>query len=112
MTTRTIYTGDLERPLVIELADDDGPIDVTQPGTTVRVIGRQDGAYIFTRTNPDITTESDGTTSTVTMPWQTGDTDTAGRIEIEVKIDWAGSRPQTIRPRDDVLVIEDFGGVA
>lgn len=99
--------GDLNPPLKLTLSGSD-PVDVT--GRPVRIIGRQNGELLFDRA-PDLV-EIVGNVSIVTMNWQTGDTDTLGRIRLEVEVNWYPDNPQTfpVEKYKDVLVVGSVEG--
>lgn len=84
-----IKVGDLEPDLTITCTSNGAAVDLTA-ASSVQVVGRAEGATVplFTRT---VTGNASGV---VTMAWQAGDTDTVGRILIEVLVTWPGSKPQ------------------
>lgn len=99
-----MFTGDLEPDLQIILSART-PVDATT-ATSVKIVGRRDGTIIFDRAATSVTAVGD--TSVVTMAWVAGDTDTPGRITIEVEVVWPGARPQTFQPQGGVQVDRDF----
>jgi hypothetical protein len=82
--------GDLEPDLVISCRGADGTTPDLTTATSVQVVARLEGAStaLFTR---NATGDADGN---VTMAWQAGDTDTVGRMLIEVRVTWPGSKPE------------------
>lgn len=97
-----IYRGDLKPDLVITCLDGDAPVDLTV-ATSVSVIGVRDGVVLFNRAATSSTA-----LGVVTMLWQSGDTNLAGVIEVEVQVTWSGAKPQTFRPPDVVTVAPDL----
>lgn len=96
-----LYRNDLKPDLVVTLTDGGTPINLTT-ATSVRVIGVKSGATLFNRTTT-------GTSAgVVTMPWEVGDTDEAGRIYVEVEVTWPGNKPQTFRPHEVVDIVADY----
>lgn len=78
--TLEIKRGDTLPPLTITLTDD-GAVDLTA-AQSIRVIGTRAGVEVFDRT---ATGDAAGV---VVMDFQTGDTDTVGRILVEVEVTW------------------------
>ena len=104
-----IYTGDLEPALEITLSDKDGADFDATDATAIRIIGTLGATEVFDRAPTSITHV--GLTTVLTMNWQTGDTDTAGRVKLEVEVMWPGDRPQTIRPAGIVTISTDHDAV-
>ena len=96
-----MYRGDLKPDLEVVLTDDGLPIDLT-PTDNINVIGMQNREVLFTR--PGFGSAA----GLVTMQWEPGDTDTAGRIDIEVEVIWPGGKPQTFRPTGAVEIAPDY----
>lgn len=84
-----IKQGDLTPNLVITCTDNGVAKDLTT-ASTVEVVCRRDGstAVLWTRA------ASGNASGQVTYTWQTGDTDTTGRLLFEVLVTWPGSKPQ------------------
>lgn len=84
-----IKKGDLLPSLSITCTSNGAVVDLTT-ATSVVVVARREGAgtVLFSRA---ATGDANGV---VTMPWVAGDTDTVGRINIEVLVTWPGSKPQ------------------
>lgn len=100
-----MYTGDLKPDLRVTLSDDAGSaVDITTASVLIK--GRQNGALLFSRA--PASTSIVGLTSVVTMLWQATDTDTVGRIEVEVEVTWPVGKPQTFRCGEVVEVEDDF----
>jgi hypothetical protein len=96
-----MYTDNLEPALVITLFDaaKRNPQDVnTTTASSIKVIGTRDQTIVFDHSVTPASTSHVGRTSIVTMPWVSGDTDTEGRIDIEVEVTWPGSRLESFRP--------------
>lgn len=81
--------GDLKPSLSITCTSDGAVVDLTT-ATSITVVARREGAstVLFSRA---ATGDAQGV---VTMAWEAGDTDTEGRINIEVLVTWPGSLPQ------------------
>jgi hypothetical protein len=84
-----IKQGDLAPSLSVTCTSDGGVVDLTA-ATSVQVVARREGAAtaLFTR---NATGTANGV---VTMDWQAGDTDTVGRINVEILVTWVGGVPQ------------------
>lgn len=84
-----IKRGDLKPELTIICTNEDGAVDFTS-ASSVQVVCRREGASapLFTRA------ASGDANGTVTYEWQDGDTDTVGRLLVEVIVTWAGAAPQ------------------
>jgi hypothetical protein len=100
-----MYTGDLKPDLDVVLSNPDSPVDVSS-ASNIRIMGRRGDTLLFDR-SPD-ETDTTGDTSVVTMYWVDGDTDTIGRIQIEVEVTWPGLKPQTFRADGGVDIHSDF----
>lgn len=100
-----MYTGDLKPDLVVTLSNPDSPVDVSS-ASSVRMIGRRGDHIVFDRPPDD--TDIIGDESILTMFWVDGDTDTIGRIQIEVEAIWPGLKPQTFRADGGVDIRTDF----
>jgi hypothetical protein len=85
-----IKAGDLLPPLVIDLTDNDAPIDITT-ATAVHVIGTQGTATVF----DDAAPTRNNTAGIVTHTWVAPQTATPGRMWIEVIVTWPTAKPQT-----------------
>lgn len=96
-----MYQNDLLPELVVRLADDNGPVDLTA-ASAIRVIGVQNSEVVFDRS---VTGSADGI---VNMPWEAGDTDETGRIRLEVVVTWNPSKPQTFRVEETVDVKANY----
>jgi lysophospholipase L1-like esterase len=103
-----MYTGDLKPDLRVTLSAA-GPVDVTE-AENVRIIGKRGDHIVFDRA-PD-TQDVVGDTSVLTMLWQDGDTDTKGRIQVEVEVTWPGDERQTFRANGGVDIYTDFDQLA
>lgn len=84
-----IKRGDLEPDLTITCTSNGSAVDLTA-ATSIQVVVRAEGAStpLFTRT------ATGNASGVVTMPWTAGDTDTVGRLLVEVLVTWPGSKPQ------------------
>ena len=97
-----LYRGDLKPDLVITLTDGDQPVDLSA-ATSVRIIGMRGSTLAFDRTP----TSTEG--GVVTMEWLPEDTETTGRITVEVEVTWPGAKPQTFRPASNAVdVVADY----
>lgn len=85
-----IKQGDLTPDLKITCAGTDGSVADLTTASSVQVVCRREGAAValFTRA---ATGDANGV---VTYVWQTGDTDTTGRLLFEVLVTWPGTKPQ------------------
>lgn len=85
--------GDLLPALVIDVTDlVDGvvqPVNLTS-ATAVRVLGIQGVGQAFDDTSPT----RDNANGVVTHNWVAGETDTVGRIWVDVIVTWPGGKPQ------------------
>lgn len=81
--------GDLTPNLSITCTSDGAAVNLTT-ASSITVVARREGAStpLFSRA---ATGNSSGV---VTMSWVAGDTDTVGRINIEVLVTWPGAKPQ------------------
>jgi hypothetical protein len=96
-----VYTGDLLPDLTITCLDGDTGVDLTT-ADDVLVVAAQNGVQLFNRSVVG------GVDGVVTVPWQSGDTDTAGSIFVEVRVIWSGGKPQTFRPVEVIEVVESL----
>lgn len=86
----TMKKGDLLPDLVITVTGVGGAVVNLTTATTITVIGEMEGAAV-----PLFQRAATGNASgVVTMAWQPGDTATAGRLNISVKVVWPGTKPQ------------------
>jgi hypothetical protein len=108
----TIKRGDTDPAFATVFYSGTTPVDLSA-ATAVRIIVRLPGAA-SPKVNAAMTIVSPATSGAVTYQWQTADTDTAGRYEMEYEITWNTGRHRTIpTPGKDELVIEsDLGGAA
>lgn len=97
-----MFRGDLEPALRVRLTENNLPIPL-ESAALVRVIGRQNRTVVFSR---EATAAEDGV---VTMAWRPGDTDRVGPMDIEVEVVWPGTRPQTVRADEPILIAADYG---
>jgi hypothetical protein len=95
-----IKKGDLKPDLVIACTSNGVAPDFTT-ATTVQVVCRREGAAaaLFTRS---ATGDANGN---VTYTWQSGDTDTVGRLLFEVLATWPGTKPQRF-PANSYLPVD------
>lgn len=100
MTTFRIKRHDLEPPLVIDVGGATGDFAGVQ---SWKVIGKRGSVVVFTDTDPEVEIVSP-TAAVVTHRWATGETATAGTIQIEVEALWPSGRPQTFPPDDYNIV--------
>lgn len=108
MTDFVVKRHDTKPDLIATLTDSDGTIANLSTATSVKVIGssRDTREVVFSRAP-----ESATSLGVVTMPLQTGDTATAGIINVEVEVTWPTGRIQTF-PADGYLrmkVVADLG---
>lgn len=94
-----IKAGDLLPPLVIDVTDNGNPVNMSS-ATSVHVVAEQGGTALFTDTSPVL----DNTAGTVTHAWSAGQTDTPGRIWIEVQVTWPGGKIQSFPPFGSLAV--------
>jgi hypothetical protein len=85
-----IKAGDLLPPLVIDLTDNDLPLNITT-ATGVSVIGTQGTTTVFTDNAPT----RDNANGIVTHTWVAPQTATPGRMWVEVVVTWPTAKPQT-----------------
>jgi hypothetical protein len=89
--------GSLEPALVVTLTDGAGdPVPLSE-ATSIHVRGELQSEQAFLR---DVGSASDN--GVVTMNWEAGDTDEAGRLWIDVRVVWTGNRPQWFRAAEVV----------
>lgn len=87
--SRNMKKGDLEPPFDPVLYDADGnPEDLTA-ATSVKVTCKRGSTTVFTSR-----TATGNAAGQVSMPWQSGDTSTVGRLDLEVEVEWSPSRTQ------------------
>lgn len=100
-----MYQHDLRPDLHIALLNAGVPIDLTVGVDSIKVIGvyATDGTTAFSRT---ATGNAQGV---VSMEWEDGDTDTLGRLLLEVEVTWADTKKQTFRPTRSVQIVADYG---
>lgn len=106
--TLKLKRGDTLPPLVATLTDGGTIVDLTT-ATAVRVLLRRGSTVVINR---NIT--GAGPDGVVTMPWQAGDTATAGVLTGEIEVTWPSSRVQTF-PAEHTFRVEiepDIGGSA
>lgn len=112
-----LSNGNLKPDLIVELSNEGKnppPVDLDD-AIDIRVIGRlvsDEGELlnvVFERVPDTHEVLPDGT-STVTLLWVAGETDTDGRIRVEVKVWWPGLKPQTFRTdaRDTANVVPEL----
>lgn len=84
-----IKQGALRPNISITVTDAGSAVDLTS-ATSVHVVARREGATtpLFTRV---ATGDANGV---VTCSWVAGETDTVGRINLEVLVTWPGAEPQ------------------
>lgn len=92
-----IRQGDLLPPLIIDCTDDGAPIDLTE-ATSVRVVGVQGVTEVIDDTAPATTDQGQ-----VTHTWVAGETETVGRIFVNVEAVFAGKK-QTFPPYGSLAV--------
>jgi hypothetical protein len=92
--------GDLKPDLIITCTSDGAVPDFTT-ATTVQVVCRREGAAaaLFTRN------ATGNALGQVTYAWQSGDTDTVGRLLFEVIATWPGTKPQRF-PANSYLPVD------
>lgn len=93
--------GDTAPPLHATLTNDGVGVDLA-PATAVKVIGKRNGALLFSRA---ATTKTDQ--GVVTMAWQAGDTASPGLISIEIEIEWPDGTIQSLPSSGYLLVMVD-----
>lgn len=98
-----ITRGDLEPDLVVTCYDGTTPVDLTT-ATAITMVGVLDGSTLFRRE-----VANSGADGVITLPWEAGDTDTAGELALEVEVVWPGNRPQTFPVGDKVVIVPDLG---
>ena len=81
--------GDLLPDLIADLADADGPVNLTS-ATKIEVVGYRDGVEVLRRT---VTGDAQGK---VVMPWQAGDTG-VGTLGVKWEVT-SGGKVQTFPP--------------
>lgn len=97
-----VYRGDLLPDLVIGISDGDGnAVDLTA-ATSIHVIGVRDREVVFDRS------ASGDAQGNVTMEWQAADTDQTGTIHLQVRVIWAGDKPQTFPVDEPVEVAGSY----
>jgi hypothetical protein len=94
MSEFQIKRGDLEPALKIDVSGSTGDLNGV---VSWRVIGKQNGAIVFTDTAPTVAVNTP-TTATVTHEWVAGETANAGTMIVETEALWPGNRPQTFKP--------------
>lgn len=103
----TLKTGDLAPDLRMRLLIGGTPVDISAAvGATVSV-----GAGI----SRAATIVDDGTEArrgVIAMPWQPGDTDTAGVYDVEVRLEWTTDREQTFPSDRTRTVVRITDGLA
>lgn len=104
-----IYRGDTGPDLVVAFTgtDEDGNPIVPNfsVATQIKAVGKIGSVAVFSRT-----TGASGTAQGVmTMPWQTGDTASAGIMKIEFEVTWPDGRIQTFRCSETVVIQPDLG---
>jgi hypothetical protein len=92
--------GDLKPDLIITCTSAGAVPDFTT-ASSVQVACRREGAatVLFTRT------ATGNSLGQVTYVWQTGDTDTVGRLLFEVIATWPGTKPQRF-PANSYLPVD------
>lgn len=80
--------GDTAPPLRATLSDAGTPIDLTT-ATGIKVIGKRQGATLFSRT---VTGTDQGL---IVMPWGDADTQLPGVLQVEIEVTWAGGTVQS-----------------
>ena len=89
--TLVLKRGDLLPPLEAVLTDDGVPVDLTS-ATSIRAVGVRRGVTLFDRA---VSGDAQGL---VTVDWQAGDTDLLGYFNVEFRVTWPGTLPQTFPP--------------
>lgn len=93
-----IRQGDTNPPLQITLTADDGPVDLTD-AASVRVVGVQGITQVIDESvEPSVPEEG-----VVARDWKPGETDTVGRIFVNVIVNW-GTVTQTFPPYGSLAV--------
>lgn len=85
---------DLLPDLVLTVADDSVPVDLTTASSAKIIISNRSGIKV----EADLTIEDqedEDLVGRVRYEWQPGDTDTVGSYNMEVEVLWAGQRAET-----------------
>lgn len=102
--TYAVKRGDTWPKLAIVCTDDGAPVDLTT-AASIRIIGRQFGVTIFSKS---VTGDVNGL---VLASLVAGDTDRSGPMSVEVEVTWSPTEIQTFPP-DTYLtldIVEDLG---
>lgn len=93
-------------PALRATVTDDGDLVDFTPATAVKVIGKRNGALVFSR--PATTKTNQGV---VTMTWQPADTALPGLLSIEIEATWPDGTVQSFPPAGylQVLIDPDLG---
>ena len=95
-----IKQGDDVPSLVITLTNNTDPVDLTS-ATAVRVVGMQGTTQVIDDDAPSLGDPTDGV---VTHTWVEGETDTVGRIWVNVVVTFADGATQTFPPYGSLAV--------
>jgi hypothetical protein len=85
---------DLLPDLVLTVADDGTPVDLSAASSAKLIVSNRSGILIESAVSIEDQEEEDNL-GKVRYVWQSGDTDTIGTYNMEVEIMWAGQRPET-----------------
>lgn len=93
-TTFNIKRFDLLPDMVLTVADNDVPVDLSLAGSAKLIVSNRSGIKIEASLTIEDQEEEDKI-GQVRYVWQEGDTDTVGSFNMEVEVMWAGQRPET-----------------
>lgn len=85
---------DLLPDLILTVADDDVPVNLSAASSAKLIVSNRSGILIEAAVEIEDQDDED-LVGKVRYIWQPGDTDTVGTYNMEVEVMWAGERPET-----------------
>lgn len=102
----TMTRGDTQPDLAVTISDTRASADFSVlVASDCRIQVERDGILIVDSPATAITIAADNKSAIVSRPWGVGETDIAGRLWVQVEVNWPGAKPQTF-PDDGPLRLD------
>lgn len=106
MDIPSIVRGDRAPDMLITISDERDDADFsTLTAADCTIVGEMDDVILFERQAADLEVAPDSKSAVVRASWLPDDVDTAGRLWVQVRVNWSGSLPQTF-PRGSALPVD------